>query len=466
MKRYWKSLLTITLAAFMALFPLVSFAAEESEETSPSSAAPPLVIDTNTLYEGMTTTYRSGYMPTAKDGIATFVLPLLGETQGNIIRVTPTIGTGGPFVYGNYQFEVRKQTVADTKGNPHDVFLINLFLPLASGRINGLYPVDFVVDYTNINGEQTQQIFTLQVSITDGKKPPSDNVSTGPEAVHKPVLLITQCSISSSAVDGGAEFSVTLHVENVGDRDAKNIRVSLAPQDTEITFAGEMNALFVPLLKVEEYTVASFKMKAEPVATAGEHFFTASIAYEDKYGGSYSESGTFRVRVVQPVSVDFDKIKLPQNVESGTSFDQPIAVYNTGFAPVYNVKCSIRLDGVLAATAYLGKIEPQQSADKIISMFATTLSSGNSLYGPSTGSLTVSYTDAEGVEYTDYWELSTNIVEPNIPTDEEKEKQKQEQKEQQTLSQWWISLLVGLAVIGILVSVIMIAKFSRMMKMK
>ena len=38
--------------------------------------------------------------------------------------------------------------------------------------------------------------------------------------------------------------------------------------------------------------------------------------------------------------------------------------------------------------------------------------------------------------------------------------------EQQTLSQWWISLLVAIAIIVILVAIIVIARFSRLLRMK
>ena len=38
--------------------------------------------------------------------------------------------------------------------------------------------------------------------------------------------------------------------------------------------------------------------------------------------------------------------------------------------------------------------------------------------------------------------------------------------EQQTLSQWWISLLVAIAIIVILVTIIVIARFSRPLRLK
>ena len=39
-------------------------------------------------------------------------------------------------------------------------------------------------------------------------------------------------------------------------------------------------------------------------------------------------------------------------------------------------------------------------------------------------------------------------------------------EEQQTLSKWWVSVLIGIAVICILIAAIVIAKFMRMLKMK
>jgi hypothetical protein len=458
-----KQTLGIILAVIILLLPLPVLAEGEGE---PPPAAPSLVIDTGTLYPGMAKTYQSGYVPTVSGGRAVFVLPLLGDTQGNIIRVTPNISTDGPFVYGNYQFELRRSYAAAQDQSLHDIFLIQLDIALSASRYNGIYPVDFVVDYKNTNGEAMQQTFTLRVTITDGKKKPVEGGGgSGQPTVKKPVLLISSHSVRPSVVDGGESFTVSLTIENVGDLDAKNIRVSLAPQDEQITFNGEMNAIFTQLLKKNETEEMSFSMRALAVASAGEHLLAATVTYEDRYGTAYTEEGTFSIGVAQPVSVDFDRIKLPETIESGTSLEQPISVFNTGFATVYNVKCSFRVDGILAATAYLGMIEPQQSAEKTLSLFATVLS-GSNPYGPTSGEMFISYTDAAGQEYQDMVGVSTTILEPDLVTDAELEKQKQEQKEQQTLSQWWMSLLIGIAVIAILVSVIITTKFSRMMKMK
>ena len=78
----------------------------------------------------------------------------------------------------------------------------------------------------------------------------------------------------------------------------------------------------------------------------------------------------------------------------------------------------------------------------------------------------ISYEDMAGEEHTEYQQLRTTVQAPVEITDEEKAKQEKEQKEQQTLSQWWVSLLVAIAFILIVLSVIVIARFSRMLKMK
>ena len=59
-----------------------------------------------------------------------------------------------------------------------------------------------------------------------------------------------------------------------------------------------------------------------------------------------------------------------------------------------------------------------------------------------------------------------NLLEPVKITDVEQEKLEEEAKEQETLSQWWVSLLFGIAIIAVLVAVIIVGKFSRMMKMR
>ena len=430
-----------------------------------------LVIDTAYIYPGMAKSYSNGYMPTVSGGKALFVLPLLGDVIGDVVRVTPDISTSGPFLYGNYQFDLKKsvQTASDASGNQaqREVFLISLSLGLAANRYNGTYPLTFHVSYTDKNGDPAQQDFTLQVTITDGKSQSTGGGGgySGPTAVKKPMLVLASSELSTSTVAGGEGFTLTLQVKNAGDLEAKNVRIMASAEGQGIFRSDSMAPVFLALLNREETADVNFPFASDKTVFAGRHGLTVTLAYEDKYGNVYGDSVPLQINVVQGASIGFDEMKLPETLTSGDTFTQPVCVYNTGYAPVYNVRCTLKMDGLIAASAFLGTLEPQQSADKAISVFVTTLP-GKEKYGMAYGELAISYEDMAGEEHTEYQQLRTTIQAPVEITDEEKLKQEKEQKEQQTLSQWWVSLLVSIAFILIILSVIVIAKFTRMLRMK
>ena len=436
-----------------------------------------LVIDTAYIYPGMTKSYSSGYMPTVSGGKALFVLPLLGEVMGDVLRVTPDMDTVGPFLYGNYQFDLKKtrETAKDAAGNPveRDVFLMTLSLDLAVNRQNGTYPVTFRVSYTDKHGDPAEQDFTLQVAITDGESPAEESGGgggwsggwSGPSVVRKPVLVLTNSEVSTATIAGGQGFTLSLTVQNVGDLEAKNVRIMAAADGQGVYRSDSLAPVFLARMAVSESTETSFPFASDKTVFAGRHGLTVTLAYEDAYGNVYADTVPLQINVVQTASIGFDEMKLPETLTSGETFTQPVCVYNTGYAPVYNVRCTLRMDGLIAASAFLGTLEPQQSADKAVSVFVTTLS-GKEKYGESYGELVISYEDMAGEEHTEYQQLRTTVQAPVEITDEEKAKKEKEQKEQQTLSQWWVSLLVAIAFILIVLSVIVIARFSRMLKMK
>ena len=428
-----------------------------------------LVIDTAHIYPGMAKSYADGYLPTVSGDKALFVLPLLGDVMGDVVRVTPDISLSGPFLYGNYQFDLEKstQTATDSAGNKvsREVFLVRLDLALAKNRYNGTYPLTFQVSYTDKNGDPTQQDFTLQVTITDGKNPSAGGGGGGPTAVKKPVLVLTEGQTSVNTIAGGESFTLSLQVKNVGDLEAKNVRILSAADGQGIYRSDSLAPVFLSRLEPEESAEISFPFASDKTVYAGRHSLSVTLSYEDKYSNIYGDTVPLQINVTQEAAIGFDEMKLPETLTSGDTFTQPVCVYNTGYAPVYNVRCTLKMDGLIAASAFLGTLEPQQSADKAVSVFVTTLP-GKEKYGAAYGELAISYEDMAGQEHTEYQQLRTTIQAPVEITDEEKLKQEQEQKEQQTLSQWWVSLLVAIAFILILLSGIVIARFTRMLKMK
>jgi hypothetical protein len=306
----------------------------------------------------------------------------------------------------------------------------------------------------------------MQIPIKNGRNPSTgDGGYSGPTAVKKPVLLIESGKISPNETAGNSNVSLTVSVDNVGQIDACNVRITAYAQDSDLTLSSDLNGVFVETLAVNDMTEATFDFRVTRHALEGDHTVQVQISYEDKYGNNYSESGMYRVHVAQPVELAYDPVKLPESLTSGDTFTQIIYVYNPSCATAYNVRAVLNVDGLICSSAYLGNIPPQGSADKELSVFVTTLS-GTNKYGDTWGSFELHYESEEGDELMLYQDLKSAISEPVKITDEEKLKQEQEQKEQQTLSQWWISLLVAIAVIVILIAVILIARFARLLRMK
>lgn len=449
---------------------------QDSVLHSGSSSTVILGIDDANLYDGMTKTYSQGYTPTVANGVATIVLPLVttGSISGSTIVATPNLGTVGsaPFVFGNYQKTVALGTQSINNGaGTANCYYVRFDLALTAERKNGSYPVVIEIDGTDLSGNTIKQNFTTYVTITDGKvdaTPTNDSGSSsggGGVTASKPVLIVTACSVAPDTLESGDTMHVELTVKNFGRRTAHNIRVNVTSDDPNIALIDEFSAPYLRGLASNKEAEFSFEMQVMPLALGGMHTMTIAIAYENTSNVAFTETAAFRVTVNQPILFSHDKVELPKNITSGESFSLPVNAYNTGLTSIYNVKCSLEVPGLIAASAYLGNLEPQKSSDKTMSVFATTIDS-SAKYGITYGACVFSYEDANGEQFQESVEVKIEILEPVKETDEEKEKAEEEAKEQKALSQWWISLLFGLAIIAVLTSIIIIAKFSRMMKMR
>ncbi len=441
----------------------------DDPEQTPDTSSDPFKIDTYWIYPGMEKSYAAGYVPTVTDTEAQIVMPLLGKAQGEVIRVVPEFPPDGPFEPGNVQFDVREEVYEVTHASgltgTSRAYLIRFSVPLKAQRYNGNYTVTFRVTYKTTAGEAAEQTFSMQVPIKNGKTQSSGGGGGYTPTVKKPVLLIESGMMSPTETEGSATVTLSVSLGNVGQIEARNVRISATPTDGDVQLTSDLNGKFLETLAVGDTAEASFTFRVSRHALEGDHTVQVSVSYEDKYGGNYSETGMYRMHVAQPVELAYDPVKLPESLTSGDTFTQIIYVYNPSCATAYNVRAVLNVDGLICSSAYLGNIAPQGSADKELSVFVTTLS-GSSKYGDTWGSFELHYESEDGEEQMLYQDLKSTINEPVKITDEEKVKQEQEQKEQQTLSQWWISLLVAIAVIVILIAVILIARFARLLRMK
>lgn len=438
----------------------------DMDTPEPVISAGQLTIDSRNLYPGMNKTYENGYIPIVKDGNVSIVLPLIGKTQDGKVTLNADLGqtTDSPFVFGNY---------AQTRENG-EPYVFTLTIPLASGRINGVYPVTLSASYLDTNGSLMTQTFIIYVTITDGKAPVDPNAVQDAvptkETVDKPELFISSCEIAPASVGGNEEFEVKLTVENIGTLRARSVRLTYgstsaggegAAVASSIVPVATNNAIHLENIADGASEEASFKLKTTADATSGNQPFSVTLDYTDAYGGVYTSSRTFLVAVTQPADFTYDDIltAVPESVTAGESFTLPANVYNTGKSTLKNVMIEVTGEGLFPkAAAFLGDIVPGGTGNGEISVFAGQVGGG---YGQTNGLYTITYTNEAGEEQKQEIEFSIEIKEMVLETDGEATDETQE-----PAFQWWVTILVGFAIIAVTCAVVVVAKVLRNSKMK
>ena len=426
-------------------------------EPTPTQApvAGQLTIDSCTLYPGMDKTYAQGYMPLVIDGYAYIVLPLLGDTYDGRVTVTANLGDlqNSPFVYGNYS-----QTAG---GWGRYVFCLEI--PLVKERYDGIYPVELKASYLNISGDQVNQSFTVYVTVTDGKTPPDPNEVIRQE-VEKPELFISACTLTPQIVGGEDEFAVEVKIDNIGAIRARSVRLSYGSEAAGIYPAETNSAMHLENIASEDSATTTFKMRTTKDVLAGEQPFYITLDYVDLYGGIYSDTRTFLVSITQPSSISYDPVSLPKEITAGETVTLPANVFNTGKSTLRNVSVTLTGAGLFpTSSVFLGDILPGEAGYGEMKVFAGMLSMTEGYtqsYGRTTGTYVISYTDDQGAIHTEEMQVSTEIKQPII------EDNKDDEEKPDPAFQWWMSVLIGIAIIAIIVTVIVVSKFSRMMKMR
>lgn len=420
-----------------------------------------LSIDSRGLYPGMEKTYAQGYVPLVIDGRVYIILPLLGQTYDNRVTITANLGElqDSPFVYGNYS-----QTVGGG-----DAYVFGLEIPLAKTRYNGTYPVELRADYLDAAGMQASQTFTVYVTITDGKTPPDPN-DLPPQEVERPELFISACTVNPDTVGGEESFTVALAIENLGAIRARSVRLTYGSEAAGIIPVETNNALHLENIASADTATATFQLQTTKDVLAGNQPFYVTLDYVDLYGGIYTSTRTFLIRVTRPASMRYDAVALPKEVTAGETVSLPANVFNVGKSTLRNVTVTLEGAGLFpTSSVFLGDILPGEAGYGEMKVFIGMLSMTEGYtesYGLTKGTYTVSYEDDFGTTHTEEAPVTTEIKQPVIEGEKTDAEKKAEEERQKAIGQWWISVLVAFAIIAIIVTVIIVTKFTRMMRMK
>ena len=442
-------------------FPVYLTVSDGIDPDAPDASPAPVIagklfIDSNTLYTGMEKTYAQGYMPLINNGAAYIVLPLLGGTYDGRVTVTAQLGAvlNSPFVYGNYT-----QTAT---GMGRYVFALEI--PLSKNRYNGSYPVELKASYIDITGANAEQSFTVYVTVTDGKRPPDPNAIVKTEA-EKPELYISACSIDPLTVGGDEPFTVSVSIRNIGNIRARSVKLCWGSETEGILPADVNNSMLLENIASGEAAEASFELRTTKDVLAGNRSFFITLDYIDLYGGIYTGTREFLINVTQPAEMTYDAITVPKSITAGETMTLPANVFNVGKAVLRNVSVTVTGAGLFpVSSVFLGDIPPGSAGTGELKVFAGMLSMTEGYtqsYGTTNGRYTITYSDDADVEHTVDVDFTMEIKQPVIEAEKADAKLTEE-----PVFQWWAAVLVGFAVIAVIVTVIILSRFGRMLKLK
>lgn len=420
---------------------------EHPKEEKPEQAvsATSLEIDSKHVYEGMDKAYENGYIPTVKDGTAQIILPLrsTGEIRGNQVKVALDLGAEQtPFVVANYEkIFALEQVLPQSGGEAQSIYLVSFPVKLSPERINGTYPVTARVSAYDKAGQPVALDYTVFVTITDGRsgEPEQQPMPEPEKPTAEPVVFIASSKLEPGYAMAGEEFTLTLTLQNsLSNKSVENLLVTVEPENLQINLLENSNVIPIKRIPAGGSTELVLHFSTDPSIPAEKQKINFHFQYNSKQTLGLSSEGSYILDVRQGAKLDYDGATLPVKVFQDDTVTLSINLMNTGKSPLYNCRLDYAIEGLSSGgTTFLGELPAGESK----------VGSGNlrvsaEQLGDVSGTVTITYEDAFGQEYTETAEVSTHIAEKAEPETQ------QEQAKEKKNPLWWLFVLLGLAAGG------------------
>lgn len=415
-----------------------------TEPTVPETQAA-LEIDTKYIYEGMDKAYEAGYIPSVQDGAVQIVLPLKSSAplRGSQIKASLELGGGdSPFVVANYEksFPLAKAMPKNAK-QEQEVYLAAFRVSLAEDRINGTYPVTVRLSAYDESNQPVTMDYTVFVTVTDGASgEPEIPAPPEPEKpTAEPVVFICASKLEPKVAMAGEKFTLTLTLQNsLTTKSVENLLVTVDPGNLQINLLESSNVIPVEHIDAGGTATLVLHFDTDPSISAEKHKINFHFQYDSSQTLGLSSEGSYILDVRQGAELTFDGAELPVKVFQEDTVTVSVNLMNTGKSPLYNCRIDYDIEGLAAGgTTFLGEIA--SGTNKVGS---GNLRVSKEQLGDVTGTITVTYEDAFGQEFTKAAEVTTHIAEKIAPEPAiEKESPKKD-------VHWWLFILVGAGVGG------------------
>lgn len=419
---------------------------EETEPEEPVQNPITLTIDNENRYEGMKRSYSEGYVPTVENGVALVVLPILcdGTIAGNTLRASVSLGGGSiPFVHKNYEKNIPLEKHRINESTESEVpeekeaYLISFPLELRWDRIDGSYPVTLTLTGTDTTGNPVNAVFSVYVTITDGRDPNAKETEPKEDPVFPPKILLSsyRCTAENGEIAAGDKVKLLLTLTNTSnEEDVSNMTVKVTSPNEIFRLLTASNTQYIESLGAGKSVEISFEYEIGLAALPGQYDFSVSYDYYYSKALPGQGMGNAKITVGGKLKMSFDAPSIPPEVTVSDTVEGVLQAMNLSRVTAYNVRAVIEADGLRPnGTVFFGNLDGGTAQTENVQITISALSKGDSAYGKTSGIVTYYYEDADGKEYSETRDFTVTIKSPFTAATVEPEDDPQ---------QWWIIMAV------------------------
>lgn len=322
-----------------------------------------------------------------------------------------------------------------------------------------------------LNGENTENDDDMDGSLNDTMEAaePSDAAGLSEPAAggedgaseeapeSAPVILVEKSVVSTGTAKAGEDFDVTVTLKNTSKtKSVQNMVASITVPSADFELKNNSNTIFIDKLGAEKTTDLSLTFHVGKSTVDGNYPIEVALSYDDSKANTLSSAGTFVVTVEQPLNVKLTMPAIAADLTAGDTVPLSFQVMNLGRSTVYNVRCDVTGDGLVQTkTAFVGNMESGNDGEGDSNIFISPME-GENQYGKTTGTVTLTYEDAFGNEYSQEFTFDTSISKKQDDSSKDGGTEKR-------AMQWWVSIAV---ISGIIVFAVVSSVSYRMGKKK
>lgn len=341
--------------------------------------------------------------------------------------------------------EGSQETAAEVNSNDKDVEIVN-----GNDGTAG----DITAENDALNGENTENddMDGIPDDVSEAAEPSdaaglSEPAAGGEDGASEetpesaPVILVEKSVVSTGTAKAGEDFDVTVTLKNTSKtKSVQNMVASITVPSADFELKNNSNTIFIDKLDAEKTTDLSLTFHVGKSTVDGNYPIEVALSYDDSKANTLSSAGTFVVTVEQPLNVKLTMPAIAADLTAGDTVPLSFQVMNLGRSTVYNVRCDVTGDGLVQTkTAFVGNMESGNDGEGDSNIFISPME-GENQYGKTTGTVTLTYEDAFGNEYSQEFTFDTSISKKQDDSSKDGGTEKR-------AMQWWVSIAVISAII-------------------